>query len=363
MSATRHAAFVIPHPYVDALACFREPIRLLAREGWAIDLYTSLSPQHPAPFFGLDNVRLIPIVVSPSGAVRLVTALMMHRPTYHAIVTVPQWGLHYAGIAARLAGIPMGCISDEIKTDAEAVSDRQRRWRDRERRAHRRCRWTIALSAERADFVRQENDLGEAHRIFVVPNAEAGESHRVPSRYFHEALALPPDARVLLHAGSLWWQGTADLIERARGWNDDWTVVFQIRLAGAGRPAAPPCIRFSEEVLPARLLNHAVSSATIGLALYDAQSTNNRLMGSASGKVSLYMRNTLPVIATRAGGFEWLEHEGCGVCIDDVSEIPAGADRIWREYGRYVANVKRCYDRSFEFTKHFRPVADFMRAA
>src|SRR5262245_20291094 len=37
---SRGVAFVIPHPYVDALACFREPIRLLADEGWEIDLYT-----------------------------------------------------------------------------------------------------------------------------------------------------------------------------------------------------------------------------------------------------------------------------------------------------------------------------------
>ena len=59
-SDQRAVAFVIPHPYVDALACFREPIRLLADEGWEIDLYTSFSPVHPAPFFGRENVSARP---------------------------------------------------------------------------------------------------------------------------------------------------------------------------------------------------------------------------------------------------------------------------------------------------------------
>ena len=90
----RRAAFVIPHPYVDALACFREPIRLLAEEGWEVDLYTAFSPFHPAPFFGRENVRLIPVVISRSGAVDLVRRLVCHRPKY-------RW--HRDGAAMGLA--------------------------------------------------------------------------------------------------------------------------------------------------------------------------------------------------------------------------------------------------------------------
>jgi hypothetical protein len=225
------AAFVIPHPYVDALACFREPIAYLADEGWSIDLFTTLSPVHQTPFFGRERVRLVPIEMTRRGAVDLVRRLVVPRPGYRWIVTVPQWGLHYCSIAARLAGIPMGCISDEIRTAAEAATPEERRWKARERRAHQRCRWTIALSEERADFIRRENALGGDHLVFVVPNAPAGRSARRASRYFHDVLSLRTDERVLLHAGSLWWAGATELISAARSWDSAWVAVFQDRFA------------------------------------------------------------------------------------------------------------------------------------
>jgi len=360
----RRVAFVIPHPYVDALACFREPIRMLADQGWVVDLYTGFSPMHPPPFFGRENVRLIPVVMSRSGAVALIRRLVCRRPRYRWLVTVPQWGLHYGAVASRVAGIPMGCISDELKTESEAVTGEQREWKQRERRAHQRCRWTIALSQERADFIREENRLGPGHRIFVVPNSEPGASRRISSRYFHDVLGLPSDARLLLHAGSLWWQGADALIESTRSWASDWMVVFQGRHVAAtnGRHDSAR-VRFSRQVLPAALLDYAASSASIGLALYDESRTNNRLMGTASGKVSLYMKNSLPVIATRAGGFDWIEREGCGACVSSVSEIPGAADRIWSDYDRYARNVRRYYDDTLDFTSRFQPVARLMADA
>jgi len=357
----RRVAFVIPHPYVDALACFREPIRLLADEGWAIDLYTGSSPVHPAPFFGKENVRLVPVVMSRRGAIDLVGRLVSRRPRYRFIVTVPQWGLHYSAIASRLAGIPMCCISDELMAEREATTSEEREWKKRERRAHQRCRWTIALSQERADFIREENGLGPGHRIFVVPNAEPGASRRLKSRYFHDVLGLRCEQRLLLHAGSLWWKEATALIESAQTWTNDWVVVIHGRfVASTNDWSDSPHVRFSRQVLPAALLGYAVSSASIGLALYDESRINNRLMSTASGKVSLYMKNALPVIATRAGGFDWLEHEQCGVCVSSVSEIPAAADRIWTDYDRYVTNVRRYYDASLDFAPRFRPVAQLM---
>ncbi len=360
-SHMRAVAFVIPHPYVDALACFREPIRFLADEGWAVDLYTGFSPLHPAPFFGRESVRLVPVVMSRFGAIELVKRLVCRRPRYRFIVTVPQWGLHYSAIASRLAGIPMCCISDELMTEEEATTAEERAWKERERRAHQRCDWTIALSQERADFIRGENRLGRDHRIFVVPNSEPGASGRVRSHYFHDLLGLRCEQRLLLHAGSLWWKEATALIEAAQRWTNDCVVVFQ------GRYVAPTndwCdsahVRFSRQVLPAALLGYAVSSASIGLALYDESRINNRLMGTASGKVSLYMKNALPVIATRAGGFDWIEQEQCGVCVSSVGEIPAAAERIWTDYDRYVTNVRRYYDETLDFAPRFRPVAQLM---
>jgi hypothetical protein len=119
-------------------------------------------------------------------------------------------------------------------------------------------------------------------------------------------------------------------------------------------------VRFAREVLPSCLLDYAVSSASIGLALYDESSVNNRLMGTASGKVALYLKNGLPVIATRAGGFDWIEREGCGACVADVREIPAAAERISADYAATAARATAFYDRTLDFSVHFPAVAEFM---
>jgi len=200
----RRAAFIIPHPYVDALACFREPIKRLADEGWQVDLFTTLSPRHPAPAFNRENVRLVPITVTKIGAARLVGQLMWNRPKYDWLFAVPQWSLHYSNMAASLANIPVVCISDELKAEAEATSGDLKRWKLKERRAHQKCAFTIALSGPRSAFIRDEDRLGPDHAILTVPNSAPGPARRLPSHYYQDVLGIPCSKRVLLHAGC-WW--------------------------------------------------------------------------------------------------------------------------------------------------------------
>lgn len=357
---TRSAAFVIPHPYVDALACFREPMLRLAAEGWHVDLYTTLSPVHPAPAFGVENIALVPITMTKAGAVGLIARLAARRPKYDWLFAVPQWSLHYASVAASLAGIPMACLSDELTADVEAVSTEQQRWRRREALAHQRCAFTIALSDERADFIRRENRLGAGHQIFIVPNAGPGPARRLNSHYYQDTLSIEPAKRVVLYAGSWWWKRQFPALESApQTWNGKTVLVFQGRVANhLGAPIAHPNVRVSDTVLPASLMDYAVSSATVGLALYDSATENNRRMGTASGKVLMYLKNMLPVIVTKHPSFDWIEREGCGVLIDSPDEIEAAVNRIWADYDQYTANVKRFYDERLDFTRTFEPVLD-----
>jgi hypothetical protein len=358
MSRRRAAAFVISHPYVDALACFREPILRLAEEGWDVDLYTSLSSLHPPPAFGVENVTLVPLTMSRAGAAGLIARLAARRPRYDWLFTVPQWSLHYASVAASLAGIPMVCLSDELSSDGEALSAEQQRWRAREAHAHRKCAFTIALSEERGEFIRRENRLGAAHSIFVVPNAGSGPARRLPSRYYQDTLGIDPGKRVVVHAGSWWWKRQFPALETApQTWNGKTVLVFQGRLANhLGAHATHPNVRVSDTVLPAALMDYAVSSATVGLALYDSATENNRLMGTASGKVLLYLKNMLPVIVTKHRSFDWIEREGCGVLIESPDEIEGAVNRISAEYDRYTGNVRRFYDERLDFNRTFTPV-------
>jgi hypothetical protein len=349
-------AFVVEHPYVDALACFREAIKLLADSGWHVDLYTRLTSQHQAPSFERDRVRLIPISVTPRGAIELVAALGLRG--YDAIFTVPQWSLHYALAGARLRGTPVIYISDEIIAETELGSPAERTRKARERREHAACALTIALSSVRAETIRRENQLPASHPILVVPNSAPAPAVRVRSHYFADTLDLAPGTFIALHAGGLGWRPTEELLRVAAEWGEqDPMLVMQGRLhaqVAARQDAAR--VRYARTTLPSQLLDYAVSSAHVGLALYDDRKLNDRVMGTASGKLNLYLKNALPVITTALDCFEFVESAGIGVRVAEVAEIPAAIARIRGDYDGYVRRARAFYDANLDFTANFAPV-------
>jgi hypothetical protein len=345
-------AFVIEHPYIDALACFREPIKALAARGYGVDVYLRFTAWHPVPTFTDRNIRFIAIDVTHAGTATLLMQLLSRRPRYAVIFTVPQWSLHWTTVAARLTRTPVAYISDELRTD-------ETRQKGRERREHGQCAFTVALSPERAEYIRELNGLPADHPIYVVPNAPPGPAERVTSHYYQDLHGIPYDRLLLLHAGSMGWSPIAGLVAAASEWGPDQpALVFQGRLPTEMVSFhARGSVWFSQTSLPADLLNYATSSAHIGLALYDGVKANDRLMGTASGKLCLYMRNALPVITTRLDCFEWVERKRCGIRVASVDEIPDAARSIARDYDAYACNVRRFYADTLDFTKTFAPVA------
>jgi hypothetical protein len=340
-------AFVIEHAYVDALACFREPIKHFARLGYQVDVYTRLTPSHPPPSFADANIRLIPIDVTYAGTLRLVAQLATRR--YAVIFTVPRWSLHWTVMAAR--GTPVAYISDELIAD-------DGKWKTRERRDHARCAFSIALSDERAAYLRTMNQLPAGHPVYIVPNAAPGPAVRRPSRYYQDYLGIPDDRCLLVHAGGMGWSPLASLAAAAERWDDTQpALVFQGRLPAQMRGRTNRGgVWYSQTTVPSDLLDYVVSSARIGLALYDDAKPNDRLMGIASGKLCLYMKNALPVITTRLDCFAWVERERCGLTVGSVDEIPDAARAIEREYETYACNVRRYYAEHLDFTRTIAPV-------
>ncbi len=359
----RAVAFVVHHAYADALACYREPMRYYAEAGWQVDLYLGVSAQHPAPSFPQGNVVLRPLEISRSGTLRLVAQLMRRQHRYAAVFCAPGWGLDHAVRALALGNTPVGYISDELISDSELSTDSQRRWKARERAAHRRCSFTIALSAERAEYLRQLHRLPNSHPIFVVPNAAPGPAGRVPSHYYPDRLGLPTGRTVALHAGGMGWAPLGELISEAEQWRDDRApaLVCQGRLPSqmAGRAQRGSAYYVSES-LPSTLLDYAVSSADVGLALYDSVKDNDRIMGTASGKLCLYLKNGLPVVTSRLPCFAWVEREGVGMCASSPRDVRAAIEAAAADSRRLSAGALRYYNEHLDFRVTFRPVAAFV---
>jgi hypothetical protein len=185
---------------------------------------------------------------------------------------------------------------------------------------------------------------------------------RRPSHYYQDILGLAPARPIVLHAGGMGWAPAEDLATEASGWPDDGlAIVFQGRLPTQmqGR-ANGGAVRYSPTVLPSALLDYAVSSAHIGLALYDDVKMNDRLMSTASGKLCLYMKNALPVITTRLECFDWVERDACGLRIASTRELPGAVQTILDDYEHYACNVRSVYDARLDFNRTFAPVGDMV---
>jgi hypothetical protein len=185
----------------------------------------------------------------------------------------------------------------------------------------------------------------------------------VQSHYYRDRLGLEEGRTVALHAGGMGWAPLGELIAEAEQWRDDRApaLVCQGRLPSqmAGRTARGSAYYLTES-LPSALLDYAVSSADVGLALYDSIKDNDRLMGTASGKLCLYLKNGLPVVTTQLPCFAWVEREGVGVCASSVRDVRAAIEAAARDSRRLGASAVRYYNEHLDFRVTFRPVAAFV---
>ena len=88
-----------------------------------------------------------------------------------------------------------------------------------------------------------------------------------------------------------------------------------------------------------------ISSADIGLALYSVKELSYRaeLMGLAAGKIGNYLKCGLPVIASRMPSLKYIKDYGCGILVDEESEIENAVSIIMEKKESYRENAFKCY--------------------
>src|SRR5205814_2089522 len=149
-----------------------------------------------------------------------------------------------------------------------------------------------------------DNDL-EWSRIALVPNAPIGPARRKSSRYWHTRFALPDEARVVLHSGSLGdWTGIDAIVRVVDDWPDPWVLVVHTRydaessayVEGLRQRADSRRVLFSLRPVPRQDYDALIDGAQVGLAFYvptgDSSFTqrNVQTIGLSSGKLAYYLR-------------------------------------------------------------------------
>ncbi len=359
----RCVCLVFDRSYVDAHYFFRETITHFLSRGWSVDLFVPFSAYHPLPT--IDSPRLAIRQFSGGRTRRFIWTLLIGRK-YDAILATPQRALFWAAGPASLRRIPLVYFSDEIYSweGSELLRTGKiggnyvvpYKLKKREMTVHHQCCMTVSLSHSRFELLRLENQMPPDHPYAVLPNAPAESRVGIQSSFYHEVLSIPNEKPILVHCGGTKWDLIDPFLRAASTWRNNFFTVFHGRHSGAftGFPSnRNENIRYHSEVLPSNLMPYAVSSAEIGLLLYNQDNPAEAFNPDTSGKLGLFLSCGLPVICCNSRQLDWINEEGCGVRVNTLDEIPAAVDRILSDRERYSRNAIRVFLERYRFTPYF----------
>jgi hypothetical protein len=268
-------------------------------------------------------------------------------------------------------GAPVGYYSLELLLSSELTTAAEVQLKARERELCQQSAFVIVQDEQRGHLLAEDNGL-PPERMVLVPNAPPGPARRQRSRYWHTRLGLAPEARIVVHSGSLGdWTGIEAIIDSATGWPEPWKLVIHTRYEAESssyvddlrRRADPDRVVFSLKPVPRQEYDPLIDGADIGLAFYVATAgsaftqRNVQTIGLSSGKLAYYLRAGLPVIVNRAASIAGeLESSGSGVAVRDAHGIAAALELISAEYDRFSGNALTFFSDRLDFLRAFMEV-------
>ena len=402
---------VYPRANVDTIPSLVGAAEMLAQAGHDVQLFTYLTAGQPLPSFGSPGVKLralgveglaehttaglrnvvkranwlpgvarAPLVrtyrvlgaglaTSSRLAARARSAVAEREPSFDCVIGVDPDGLALAQTIA--GGAPLAYFSLELLLSYEVTTPAERQLKVQERELSRRAAFVIVQDEARGRLLAADNDL-EWSRVVLVPNAPPGPARRRPSRYWHMRFELPPEAKVVIHAGSLGdWTGIEELVQSAPGWPEPWVLVVHTRYAAESseyverlrRMMDPRRVFLSLKPVPRQDYDALIDGADVGLAFYIPDPTsaftqqNLLTLGLSSGKLAYYLRSGLPVIVNRAASIaKEVETHGIGVAVQNAGDVTAALACIEERYAHFSSNALSFFEQHLDFGRAFMEV-------
>lgn len=229
----------------------------------------------------------------------------------------------------------------------------------------------IIQSREREMLFRKEYDLSDQVPTLFLPVTYLQPSSVEKSSMLREKYNINDDKKIALHLGGI--QEYHSCIELALAFSklNDWVLIFHgyhfgdyiKNLRKALKENEMTNVIISEDVCELiEDMDTILMSCDIGIAWFNNASPNLATSGKSSGKISAYLRFGLPVIVNKYNStVEAIEQTGCGVCVDDFSEIKDAVLMIEKNYDRYSDNCRKEYDKVYWFEKYKTRILEFIK--
>jgi len=350
--------------YVDAHSCFRELAMQFAGKGFLVDLYHISNPYNPAPVFFNDKIRVYDFPRSKFEKLEFwYKYFLSEDKKYDVLIGTPVEGGRLAYHLARKKKIPLVYLADEI-LDPVVKYHKIENWdsvKKTDIKINNFATCTIALGEERYQYQKKINKLESNHKYFVIPNSESGPSKRLKSNYFRDIFNIEDRKPIILFIGTMNWNLAKVIFEQTKKYKDkNYHIVFHGRTHGLIGEGDHPFIKISKTPLPSNLLNYAVSSADLGLVLYDKSIEQEKNNGWTGGKIGTYLKNELPLIAGNLDEFKKFETQNVGICWDGIEEIDVAINKAISQSEHMRQSIPSFYKDNCDYKSFFEPFYDFI---
>ena len=279
---------------------------------------------------------------------------------YQCFIGIEKKGLIWAGILSQMYKCPLIYYSLELYLEDHPGVKGYYYLRNAEKKYHRLCGATIIQDRLRAKALLKYNDIGSTNLIYL-PISMSGDFVEKKSTFLEKKYKISEAKKLLLYYGLIQDERfSADLVRIANCLRDDTLLVLhgygnQAYLAYLQSIADIDRVVFSFDFVPEEQIIDVISSAAIGLALYEDTNSNDRLSAFSSVKVAYYMQCGVPVIAFNSESFrELMNSYKCGELINSIDEIPQKVEKILNDYESYKEQAFMAFRRFYDFDENFR---------
>ncbi len=350
-------ALLFDRAYIDTQPCYMEFAIQLAKNGYNVDLYMRIQSNNHLPFFENQAIRILPFPDSIFQKTEYWTKIFYAKDRkYKAIIGTPVGGAWTAYKTAKIQRIPYYYFADELIEhliiDHSPVL--QKKLDKRNYLANKNAVASIALGEQRFFIQKTLNRIDYPHEHIIVPNAQSGNSQKLKSNYFRDFFNIEDRKPILLFAGTLEWNLAKRIYEETKNYGErDYHLVFHARTLGLMGEKNHPFIKISNIPLPGSILNYAISSADIGLALYDKNFTAELRNGFTGGKIGTYLKNGLTIIAGNAEDLRFYEEKRVGVYWDGESSFDEIATKAIANMENDRKNIPAFYRENLQYEFFF----------
>jgi glycosyltransferase involved in cell wall biosynthesis len=210
-------------------------------------------------------------------------------------------------------------------------------------------------------------------KLVYVPVSGLRTVYRDKGSYFRELFDIGPEKKILLHAGNLVRKAMClEIAQAALNWGDDLVLILHSPadalssdwfdpdyLDELKRIANNDKVYLSLKPLEWQQVPDMISSADIGLELYDWGDPSCYEIGRSSAKLVQYLQAGLPIIAVDFPSLKKVIQDcRCGETTHHPSGIEEAARKILSDYPSYREHAFVCYEENFHLSRYFDRVLE-----